>query len=253
MFAAFIKYSLTKVKKNGHLGFISPFVWMFLSSYNSLRNTIIDKTNITSLIQLEYNAFPEACVPVCTFTLKNANSNLGGEYIKLSDFPGVDIQDEKVLEAIKNPNVIYRYTNYMDNYKKIPNNPIAYWMNNDFINLFTSKTKLKNFGQLKSGASTSGQNDKLFRLWFEVDSNKIEKKAKHYQEVEKKWLLMNKGGAYRRWYGNLEYVCNSSFCPKNETEFDRAITWSDINSHYLVLEYIHKVSLLINVRKKSVY
>ncbi|MDU1228905.1 MAG: BREX-1 system adenine-specific DNA-methyltransferase PglX [Clostridium sp.] len=252
LFAAFIKYSLTKVKKNGHLGFISPFVWMFLSSYNSLRNTIIDKTNITSLIQLEYNAFPEACVPVCTFTLKNANSNLGGEYIKLSDFPGVDIQDEKVLEAIKNPNVIYRYTNYMDNYKKIPNNPIAYWMNNDFINLFTSKTKLKNFGQLKSGASTSGQNDKLFRLWFEVDSNKIEKKAKHYQEVEKKWLLMNKGGAYRRWYGNLEYVCNSSFCPKNETEFDRAITWSDINSHYFSAR-VHPQGVIANNVGKRVY
>ena len=252
LFSAFIKYSISKVKENGHLGFISPFVWMFLSSYKLLRENIINNTTISSLIQLEYNAFPEACVPVCTFTLRNTSSNLIGDYIKLSDFPGVEIQELKVKEAIINPKVKYRYVNHMGNYNKIPNNPIAFWMSENFINLFDSDKKLKDIGQLKSGSSTSGQNDKLFRFWFEVDNNKIEKKAKHYKEVTKRWILMNKGGAYRRWFGNLEYVCDNSFCPKNETEFNKAITWSDINSHYFSAR-VHQEGVIANNVGKRVY
>ena len=62
-----MEYCFDKVKKNGHLGFLTPFVWMFISTYENLRENIINNKNISSLIQLEYNAFPEAMVPVCYF------------------------------------------------------------------------------------------------------------------------------------------------------------------------------------------
>lgn len=91
--------------QNSYIGLITPFVWMFISSYEKLREKILNSFTITSLIQLEYNAFEPACIPVCTFTLKKpANKEELGTYIKLSDFKGHQNQAPKTLEAINNPN-----------------------------------------------------------------------------------------------------------------------------------------------------
>ncbi|MBO3394527.1 BREX-1 system adenine-specific DNA-methyltransferase PglX [Clostridium perfringens] len=92
LFSAFIEMITKKVTKIGHIGLITPYVWMFTFSYNNLRKYMINNNSITSLIQLEFNAFPEACVQVCTFTMRNYYANICGEYIKLSDFKGAENQ-----------------------------------------------------------------------------------------------------------------------------------------------------------------
>lgn len=209
LFSAFITYSFNKTKENGHLGFMSPFVWMFIKSYEKLRREIIDNKDISTLVQLEYSGFDGATVPICTFTLRNYKSNLPGEYIRLSDFKGPENQPIKVREAVKNPDVDYRYRSFTDNFKKIPGSPIAYWASNAFINIFQNKT-LKDYSTIITGMTT-GNNNLYLRFWHEVDINKINFNQWDMDSIdlnEKCWIPYNKGGPRRNWYGNNEYIVN---------------------------------------------
>jgi type II restriction/modification system DNA methylase subunit YeeA len=105
LFGAFIVRNTELAVPKGHLGFMSPFVWMFISSFEKLRLYIIEKKTITSLVQLEYSGFDGATVPICTFTIENQNKpKYQGSYIRLSDFKGAENQAPKTLEIIKNYN-----------------------------------------------------------------------------------------------------------------------------------------------------
>ncbi|WP_249553738.1 BREX-1 system adenine-specific DNA-methyltransferase PglX [Shewanella sp. 8A] len=107
LFSAFIVRNLDLAKPRGQLGFMTPFVWMFISSYEELRNYIINEKTITSLIQLEYSGFDGATVPICTFTLENAhNPHFKGGYVRLSDFRGADQQGPRALEIIQAANAV---------------------------------------------------------------------------------------------------------------------------------------------------
>jgi type I restriction-modification system DNA methylase subunit len=89
-FACFVERALQQLKAHGRSGIVAPFVWMFLSSYKAFRERLIDETSLTSLIQLEYNAFEPAMVPVATFTLMRSHiNNYTGSYIKPSEFKGI--------------------------------------------------------------------------------------------------------------------------------------------------------------------
>ncbi|MGX9367229.1 BREX-1 system adenine-specific DNA-methyltransferase PglX [Desulfoplanes sp. PS50] len=102
LFAAFIVRDLEMSTMGGQLGFMSPFVWMFISSYEKLRSFLIEQKTITSLIQLEYSGFEGATVPICTFTLENThNPEYKGGYVRLSDFRGAAVQGPKALEIIQ--------------------------------------------------------------------------------------------------------------------------------------------------------
>jgi len=102
LFSAFIVRNTELVLPKGQLGFMTPFVWMFISSYEKLRSFLINQKTITSLIQLEYSGFDGATVPICTFTLENAyKPDFKGGYVRLSDFKGADIQGSKALEIIQ--------------------------------------------------------------------------------------------------------------------------------------------------------
>lgn len=105
LFSAFIVRNTELTLPKGQLGFMTPFVWMFISSYEKLRNFLIDQKTITSLIQLEYSGFEGATVPICTFTIENAHKpNYKGGYVRLSDFKGAAIQGSKALEIITEQN-----------------------------------------------------------------------------------------------------------------------------------------------------
>ena len=200
LFSAFMEYSFKKVNKRGHLGFLTPYVWMFLDAYNDLRKFIVKNKDLSSLIQLEYNAFPEACVQVCTFTLRNNYLNLDGEYIRLSDFTGSENQPIKTLEAIKNPNVYYRYSKNNQFYENIPFCNIGYWINNGLIDIFKNEKRLIDFIDATGSQNITSDNKKYLRYLWEVSS----------MDINNKWALYTKGGSYRKWYGNLEFVVNWS-------------------------------------------
>ena len=138
VFSAFIDRDLAFSKPRGRLGFMSPFVWMFISSYEHLRTRLIDKETITSLVQLEYSGFEGATVPICTFTLqKDRVAAQKGCFIRLSDFRGSDSQAPKTLEAIHNRECGWFFEVAQNEFKKIPGSPVAYWLSKHTIDQFS--------------------------------------------------------------------------------------------------------------------
>ena len=250
LFAVFFIKCGEITKKKGYLGFMSPFVWMFIKSYEELRKIFIEQKTISSLVQLEYSGFEDATVPICTFVLQNSYTDKKGEYIRLSDFKGAKNQPIKTLEAIQNPNCGWRFQAKQKDFEKIPGSPIAYWVSDKVREIFEKNQKLGEVGEAKVGLQTA-DNNRFLRLWNEVSYNKIGYNMSNSQEAlesEKKWFPYNKGGEVRKWYGNQEYLVNwendgyeiKNFYdekgklrsrPQNtEYYFKESISWTDITS-----------------------
>lgn len=194
LFSVFMYRNFDFCIKDGYSGFMTPFVWMFIKSYEALRKFIIEQKSITTLIQFEYSAFEEATVPICSFVLKNEKTDEEGLYFRLSDFKGgMDVQKNKVLEALVDSNIGYFYESNQDNFSKIPGSPIAYWVSTQMFNTFNFD-KISKFA-ISDGQTKTGNNDKYLRYVWEVADNNVEKD---------KWVLHAKGGSFRRWYGNLD-------------------------------------------------
>ena len=211
LFAVFIKKVISFNKENGFISLVSPYVWWFIKSYEELRNYILNHLTFYNLIQLEYNAFEGATIPVGTFVLKNKiipNYKMIG--IKLSDFKGIENQPIKTLEAIKNPNCNWRFQAKQKDFEKIPGSPIAYWVSDKIREIFEKNQKLGEVGEAKQGLATA-DNNRFLRLWNEVSFTKIGYNMSNSQEAlesKKKWFPCNKGGEFRKWYGNQEYLVN---------------------------------------------
>lgn len=263
LFSSFIEYSFHITKENGQIGFMTPFVWMFIVSYEKLRKQIIGDKTISSLIQLEYSGFDGATVPICTFTLRNYNNSFLGEYIKLSDFVGVANQPIKALEAVANPDCNYRYTTNQVGFNKIPRNPVAYWASDNLLKDFEIGSSMNELIEAKVGLQT-GDNNKFLRYWWEVKPSEIKYDIVSIDESRIgsfKWVPYNKGGERRQWYGNYDYVVNwgndgkeirnfkndkgklRSVIRSPQYYFKEAITWSDITSGGFSIRYRSKGSI----------
>tara|TARA_Y100000296_G_scaffold39638_1_gene45734 strand:+ start:186 stop:3830 length:3645 start_codon:yes stop_codon:yes gene_type:complete len=208
LFSAFIIRNLQLAKDHGQLGFMTPFVWMFISSYEQLRSKLIDDEIISTLIQLEYSGFDGATVPICTFTLEKGRvPDYTGSYIRLSDFRGAANQGPKTLEAIANPECGWFYEAKPDDFKKIPGSPIAYWASDSILRSFESGKLLGSLGKLGKGSDT-GKNDLFIRSWAEVNLAKIdfEMRSDKEHQASKKFYPTHKAGGYRKWFGFNDWV-----------------------------------------------
>ncbi len=242
-FAAFIVKCSQMTKNLGYCGFFTPYVWMFIQSYEKLRQYLYTNTSIETLIQFEYSAYEEATVPVCTFSFKNVHIKKKGCYIRLVDFRGgMEVQRKKTLEAISDHECGFYYEQTTDAFSRIPGCPVAYWVSHQVLDAFI-KGLFKNNAITKQGFKT-GDNNRFLRLWYEPDMNK----TGILSNKELKWYPCTKGGDFRRWYGNLEYVVNwendgyeiKNFVddkgrlrsrPQNlQINFNPAISWSSISS-----------------------
>ena len=205
VFSAFIDRNLVFSKPHGRLGFMSPFVWMFISGHEHLRTRIIAKETITSLVQLEYSGFEGATVPICTFTLQKGHVySQKGCFVRLSDFRGPDSQAPKTLEAIRDRNCGWFFEATQDEFKKIPGSPLAYWVSERLIDAFTKFPPLSDFVDTRIGLIT-GDNERYIRNWSEVDFLSIGMGLGSREESiksKKRWFPQSKGGDYRKWYGN---------------------------------------------------
>ena len=249
LFSVFIYRNFGFCEKDGYSGFMSPFVWMFIKSYEALRQYVIHNKSFVSLIQMEYSAFEEATVPVCSFILKNGKETYKGLYFKLSDFKGgMDVQKQKVLEALADENCKYFFETSEDNFSKIPGSPVAYWVNDAAIKNFVRSPEIKDKTSATVGIQT-GDNDKFLHFWWEIVLSEINRKAACTQDSyqDKKWFPYNKGGAFRKWFGNDDYVVewkNDGEAVKRNSEisghhyqqyadelkFQELVTWSRISS-----------------------
>ena len=135
---------------------MTPFVWLFIKTYETLRKYIIDTKAITTLVQMEYSAFEEATVPICSFVLKNGKDRNKGLYFRLSDFKGgMEIQKKKVLEAIANKDCGYFYETDESNFSKIPSSSIAYWASQNVVNAFLNGKRLGDISKPRQGMATT--------------------------------------------------------------------------------------------------
>lgn len=251
LFAAFITKTIEMCKENGHIGLLTPFVWMFISSYEKLRRKLLEEIGITSLVQLEYNAFEGACVPVCSFTMKKSkNEHLIGEYIRLSEFKGIDRQSPKTLEAVENKECGYRFSFDQANYNRIPGVPFVYWISEHTLATFDEKS-VDDMGEFSYGVFTC-DNKKFLRMWYEVDKDQVAFNGDN--SAKRNWCVLNKGGTSRKWFGNLEYIVNygesggairtfrkskgqSESLPGENYYFMPHISWSLITSASLTFRY----------------
>ena len=255
-FSAFTQKVIKMTVEYGHIGLLIPYVWMFISSYEKMRGYVNSNVTISSMVQLEYNAFEAACVPVAALTMCKTPIHFSGEYIKLSEFRGADNQAPKTLAAIKDRNCGYRFTARQDAYSKIPGAPVAYWVSSQMIKAFVEGKSFSDLGQYTKGIIT-GNNDRYLRFWWEIEFNRIKFDATSDDnafESGMKWFPCTKGGPYRKWYGNKEYIIDwedrghrviydakaehrHSQDYYNHLKFKPGITWSGITSSSTSFRY----------------
>ena len=241
LFSVFTYRNLMFCKQDGYCGYMTPFVWMFIKTYERLREFIIRNKSITTLVQMEYSAFEEATVPICSFVLKNGKATENGLYFKLSDFKGgMEVQKQKVLEALADKNCGYFYEADQSNFSKIPGSPVAYWVSDAVFRTFNG-LKVKDVLQQKMRMNT-GDNERFLRLWHEISNSKMFR--------GNRWIPFSKGGEYRKWYGNMEYVLDymdngKEFkrCPgyrgsDEKNYFMEGIVWTDISSANVSFRYL---------------
>lgn len=244
LFSVFIYRNLLFCKENGYSGYMTPFVWMFIKTYEKLREYVINNKSIATLIQMEYSAYEEATVPICTFVLKNGRETYNGLYFRLSDFKGgMEVQRQKVLEALSSGNCKYFFEATESNFSKIPSSPIAYWVSKEFLRTFENKT-IDDYASTNNGFTT-GDNNKFLRLWYEVPFGKIGLNVPSISDAalcDFKWFPYNKGGDFRKWFGNNEYVINWEKDGKDikayghlvarslAYQFRESVTWNKITS-----------------------
>ena len=208
-FSAFVVRASQMTKLEGRCGFFTPYVWMFIQSYEKLRQYLYSQATLETLIQFEYSAFEEATVPVCTFTFAKRHVNKKGNYLRLVDFRGgMEVQRQKTLEAIVNHNCGFYYEQSSDNFAKIPGSPVAYWVSKNRFSAFEKGKSLGDLAEPRGGLSTT-DNARFLRYWYEVRERNITFDVNDTLETEKRnetWAPIAKGGDYRKWYGNNEYV-----------------------------------------------
>lgn len=205
LFSVFMYHNFSFCTPDGYSAFMTPNVWMFIKSYEALRKYIIKHKGISSLIQMAKGAFfKEATVDICSFVLHNSHNDLG-DFIRLEDFKGdMEVQKQKVLEALADKSCGYYYETDQTNFSKIPGFPIAYWVSEKLTDCFEKFKPLSNYSYVKKGLST-GEDDRYLRFWYEINITKFQQ-FRNFDSS--KWFKTNKGGPFRRWYGNNIYVLN---------------------------------------------
>ena len=270
MFAVFIEKCNSLTDRNGFCSMITMHGWMFLSSYERLRKkmTLIETLN---MVHLGTRAFDEIGGEVVQTTAwiqrKNKINNFKGSYIRLVDFPGEENKKNKFLETIENKDKKYYFRTTKENFEKIPGMTIGYWANDKVIKIFEKNQKLGDIGEAKSGLQT-GNNDKFLRQWFEVSNQKIGYNIKNLEDCRIKnyrWLPQVKGGSFRKWYGNFDYIVNyknegqeiknyegTGMLKNSQFYFLKGLTWSHTTSGSFAIRYLPK-GFLFNVEAPTLY
>lgn len=255
LFSVFMYHNFSFCTPDGYSAFMTPLVWMFIKTYEHLRNYILNFKHLSTLIQFEYSAFEEATVPICTFVLKNDNNINKSLCFRLSDFKGgMEVQKQKVLEALADKSCGYYYETDQTNFSKIPGSPIAYWVSANTLSTYENKL-LEEFMDCKSGIMTGS--DTYIKHWHEVSLRNIKFDCKTADDMGNyKWFPLNSGGEFRKWYGNNTKVVNllNNGCEikanvKNfrlrdsRYYFKEGITWGRITSSQIAFRNVMSGSL----------
>ncbi len=241
LFSAFIERGLGFIKPRGFNCMVTMQSWMFLSSFETLRKSILSTRTIANLLHMENM--------VMGIAFGTAVANLYGTHI--SDFNGqynyITMQDIENDQPVAFPSASKRNcTANSSNFEKIPGNPVAYWVSEAILRSFTEEKLLGDIAEVKIGMGT-GKNEIFVREWWEVAYTLIDFSVKNVDELRKsrgRYFPYNKGGEFHLWYGNLEYVLWFDSVGRREMDsmpghrenggwnyyFKQGITWSFVSS-----------------------
>ncbi|PJI28594.1 MULTISPECIES: BREX-1 system adenine-specific DNA-methyltransferase PglX [Acinetobacter] len=206
LFAMFIERGFDWCKDSGFNSMVTMQSWMFLSSYEAMREKLLQDRTLSCMVHMGNGVMGIAFGTAATIMLNKYISNYAGSFSycendDLSEY-GIPKQFPVQNERLK--------TAKPDDFKKIPGSPIAYWASEDILKIFNSFDKLSLLVKTREGLTT-GSNEKFLRLWQEVDLNNIGFNIRNNNEAyqsQKKFFPYIKGGEFRRWSGNREYIVN---------------------------------------------
>ena len=265
LFSAFIERCAEFTKLNGYCSMVTMQSWMFLSSYEMLRKRIIGINTISSLVHIGYNSFPDINSKVAqaaAFTIfNNGIQGYYGSYLDLTyKYPQAFDKEKAYFHEIQHPYIVCK-----DNFAKIPGSPVAYWVGAAILRAFGSGKPLKDLAEPRQGIATA-DNNRFLRQWFEVNINKIGFGfvPEEVKESGLKWFPYNKGGEFRKYYGNNDYVANWEFGGSEmrafpgsvirnpNHQFRQSITWSKISSGSIAFRF-KPIGHLFDVAGTSIF
>ena len=203
----FIERGISTLGDNGYASMITASSWMFISSFINFRIKLVESTRIITMIQQSMHGFPFVTVPTTMFVLQPGTKSRVGTYIRLEDFDRPQWQQPRAYCAIHDPNCVYRYRRNAKTFTQIPGTPIAYWASDGLFDAYSSGERLGSVVDARVGM-ISGNNSRFLRLWFEPTYSKVGIGGSYEKPSSLKWIPVQKGGDYRHWFGNLDYVIN---------------------------------------------
>jgi type II restriction/modification system DNA methylase subunit YeeA len=259
LFSMFIERGFGMIKPRGYSAMVTMQSWMFLSSYEKLRLKLNEQSSITTLAQLSNMVMGIAFGTSATVWRQGRGDAFQGSYLYVEhgDLDSDGIPQEFPPHNERNEKQQKRgwfYRGSAKDFEKVPGNPIAYWVSSNFRSAYENMPALDEIAPVKVGLQT-GSNEKFVREWFEVGRRKTSFSDATGHDFERKWFPYNKGGEYRKWYGNNENIVNweSDGCeiknfadelgkirsrPQNLSHyFCNSITWSFISSSYFGARY----------------
>ena len=200
--------TLNMCNAHGYMAMINIPVWMFLSSYEKLREKMLRENTIVSMVHPGRGIFGSDFGTTSFVIAKAHLQGYKGHYRRLFDKQGeVESVEQREQRFFEKRGVFYAT---QDNFSKIPGSPVAYWIGKEMFGAYDKGQKLKDISTARVGLQTS-DNNRFLRLWYECGLNNTEFCCTTLDECNsnpKKWYPHNKGGAYRKWYGNIEYIIN---------------------------------------------
>lgn len=252
LFATFMQVMIDKTIEKGFSSFITMESWMFLSSFEKLRKSIIENYYISSLGHFGWHIIGIAFGTAMTVVQKTKCFGRRGEYSYLT-IDDIDRNINIPFVFPKKDNGRYAIVS-QQNFEKIPGSPIGYWVSEKIFSRFAGNLALSAVCKPTQGLATA-DNARFVRLWFEVNLKKVGfgcSSAEEALETKRKWFPYNKGGASRKWYGNQDYLINWEYDGigvKNnvgavirnpEQYFKVSISWSKVSSTKIAFRYFPK-------------
>lgn len=264
LFAVFMERGREYTKANGYLAMITQHAWMFLSSFEKLRAKLmeIDTVNMAHLGARAFEEIGGEVVQTTAFVMQNRHVHgFKGMYARLIEPTTQDGKEEMFLDGEN------RFSARQDNFEKIPGAPVAYWVSEAVTRAYSDGKTIDELGASRSGMQT-GNNDLFLKFWYEIDKRDIGygiESEEMCKKVNPKYIPQPKGGAYRKWYGNLEYVVlykddgkalreyqGTSIIKNPQYYFREGISWSHTTSKAFSGRYMPR-GCIFNVEAPTFY
>lgn len=212
LFSAFVKRCSGLGIEAAFIGIMSPNVWMYIASYEKLRKWMTTERTLTNLVELPLSGFTGATVQICAYNFVNQTKPLyNGAFVRLIGLKGGDEEmSQYTKNAIANHDCGWFYRCATSDFAKIPGVPIAYWVSKNLLSTFQLGYPLGDILDTREGLTT-GNNDQYMRFWHECSQKSIGygiRSTEHSISSNKRWFPYLKGGDFRKWYGNHDYVVN---------------------------------------------